>query len=168
MRMAARGRWSTSRACRDGGLRNVHGADNLVGDAVDLFFFVEGQVGSNPRLELFASISAASSSAYSPATSCGFAEGVMLGKIAVHGFVAGSARPMLAAMRHALPWWNLADDGERDLPGLDVLQAFAAGNQFAVGGKMEETRTMLHAAMPAFRRASSKLESLSRCYRRLW
>jgi hypothetical protein len=28
---------------------------------------------------------------------------------------------------------------------------------------MEETRTMLQAAMPAFRRASSKLESLSRC-----
>jgi hypothetical protein len=32
-----------------------------------------------------------------------------------------------------------------------------------LGGKIEETRTMLHAAMPALRRASSKLESLSRC-----
>src|SRR2546429_9743888 len=32
------------------------------------------------------------------------------------------------------------------------------------GGKMEETRTMLHAAMPALRRASSKLESLSLCF----
>src|SRR5713226_1472466 len=32
-----------------------------------------------------------------------------------------------------------------------------------LGGKIEETRTMLHAAIPAFRRASSKLESLSRC-----
>jgi len=29
----------------------------------------------------------------------------------------------------------LADDGESDLPGLDVLQTFAAGNQFAVGRK---------------------------------
>lgn len=29
---------------------------------------------------------------------------------------------------------------------------------------MEETRTMLQAAMPALRRASSKLESLSRCF----
>src|SRR5216683_4794917 len=28
----------------DGGLRDVHGADNLVRDAVDLFFLVEGQV----------------------------------------------------------------------------------------------------------------------------
>src|SRR6267143_7122676 len=32
------------------------------------------------------------------------------------------------------------------------------------GGKMEETRTMLHAAIPALRSASSKLESLSRCF----
>src|ERR1700730_18365340 len=32
-----------------------------------------------------------------------------------------------------------------------------------LGGKIEETRTMLHAAMPALRSASSKLESLSRC-----
>src|SRR5438445_10885568 len=31
------------------------------------------------------------------------------------------------------------------------------------GGKMDDTRTMLHAAMPALRSASSKLESLSRC-----
>src|SRR5258708_38229976 len=30
-------------------------------------------------------------------------------------------------------------------------------------GKMEETRTMLHAAIPALRKASSKLESRSRC-----
>ncbi len=28
---------------------------------------------------------------------------------------------------------------------------------------MDETRTMLHAAMPAFRNASSKLDNLSRC-----
>src|SRR5713101_3012168 len=32
-----------------------------------------------------------------------------------------------------------------------------------LGGKIEETRTMLQAAIPALRRASSKLESLSRC-----
>lgn len=29
---------------------------------------------------------------------------------------------------------------------------------------MEDTRTMLHAAMPALRSASSKLDSLSRCF----
>src|SRR5258708_23338392 len=28
----------------DGGLRDVHGADDFIGDAVDLFFFVERQV----------------------------------------------------------------------------------------------------------------------------
>jgi hypothetical protein len=33
-----------------------------------------------------------------------------------------------------------------------------------LGGKIEETRTMLHAAIPALRKASSKLESLSRCF----
>src|SRR6266446_5701436 len=32
-----------------------------------------------------------------------------------------------------------------------------------LGGKIEETRTILQAAIPALRRASSKLESLSRC-----
>src|SRR5579885_2739622 len=32
------------------------------------------------------------------------------------------------------------------------------------GGKIEETRTILHAAIPALRNASSKLESLSRCF----
>src|SRR5271156_5322908 len=31
------------------------------------------------------------------------------------------------------------------------------------GGKIDETRTMLQAAMPAFRNASSKLDSRSRC-----
>src|SRR6266849_2886457 len=33
-----------------------------------------------------------------------------------------------------------------------------------LGGKMDETRTMLHAAIPALRNASSKLESRSRCF----
>src|SRR5580698_9921545 len=32
-----------------------------------------------------------------------------------------------------------------------------------LGGKIEDTRTMLHAAMPALRKANSKLESRSRC-----
>jgi hypothetical protein len=31
------------------------------------------------------------------------------------------------------------------------------------GGKIDDTRTMLHAAIPAFRNASSKLDNLSRC-----
>jgi hypothetical protein len=31
------------------------------------------------------------------------------------------------------------------------------------GGKIDDTRTMLHAAIPALRRASSKLESRSLC-----
>jgi hypothetical protein len=33
-----------------------------------------------------------------------------------------------------------------------------------LGGKIEDTRTMLHAAIPAFRSASSKLDNLSRCF----
>src|ERR1700719_2697552 len=33
-----------------------------------------------------------------------------------------------------------------------------------LGGKIEETRTMLHAAIPAFRSANSKLDSRSRCF----
>src|ERR1700694_3859254 len=33
-----------------------------------------------------------------------------------------------------------------------------------LGGKIDDTRTMLHAAIPALRKANSKLESLSRCF----
>src|ERR1700676_3481729 len=33
-----------------------------------------------------------------------------------------------------------------------------------LGGKMEDTRTILHAAMPALRSASSKLDNRSRCF----
>src|SRR5437879_11129013 len=88
----------------------------------------------------------------------------MLGQISVHGFVAGK-READAGGDEAVRFLGgiLADDGERHLAGLHVLQPFAAEINLQLGGKIEETRTMLHAAMPALRRASSKLESLSRC-----
>jgi hypothetical protein len=48
-------------------------------------------------------------------------------------------------------------------PGLMCFKPSLREINLQLGGKMEETRTMLQAAMPALRRASSKLESLSRC-----
>src|SRR5713101_2499485 len=73
----------------DGGLRDVHGADDFIGDAVDLFFLVPGKVGiefhveggcEHLRGQLFGVLAG---------NFLGFAEGVMLRQIAVHGFVAG-------------------------------------------------------------------------------
>jgi len=93
----------------------------------------------------------------------GFTEGVMLGQITVHRFVAGSASHAGSDEPVRFLGGVFADDRERDLPGPDVLQPSLREINLQLGGKMEETRTMLHAAIPAFRRASSKLESLSRC-----
>jgi hypothetical protein len=49
-------------------------------------------------------------------------------------------------------------------PGLMCFKPSLREINLQFGGKMDETRTMLHAAIPAFRKASSKLESLSRCF----
>src|SRR5580765_2343029 len=48
-------------------------------------------------------------------------------------------------------------------PGLMCFSPSLREISLQLGGKMEETRTMLHAAIPAFRSASSKLESRSLC-----
>src|ERR1700722_2195707 len=49
-------------------------------------------------------------------------------------------------------------------PGLMCFKPSLREINLQFGGKMEETRTMLHAAIPALRNASSKLESRSRCF----
>src|SRR5260370_7578005 len=76
----------------------------------------------------------------------------------------GSAKPMLAAMRR---WASLVEFSlmtvNATCPGLMCFSPSLREINLQLGGKIEETRTMLHAAMPALRRASSKLESLSRC-----
>src|SRR5579859_1666970 len=106
----------------DGGLRDVHGANDFVGDAVDLFFLIPGQIwikfdvessGEHLRGEFFRVLAG---------DFFGFTEGVMLGEIAVHGFVAGKGEANAGgdkAMR--LFGGVFADDGESDLAGLDVL-----------------------------------------------
>src|SRR5258708_27471770 len=48
-------------------------------------------------------------------------------------------------------------------PGLMCFRPSLREINLQLGGKIEETRTMLHAAMPAVRNASSKLENRSRC-----
>src|SRR5438477_12024794 len=49
-------------------------------------------------------------------------------------------------------------------PGLMYFNPSLREINLQFGGKMDDTRTILHAAMPAFLSASSKLESLSRCF----
>jgi len=51
---------------------------------------------------------------------------------------------------------------------LDQLQSFAREISLQFGEKIEDTRTMLHAAIPAFRNASSKLESSRDVFLRPW
>src|SRR5260370_23114500 len=59
---------------------------------------------------------------------------MVLGQISIHGFIAGE-READACSDEAVRFLGgiLADDGESDLPELDVLQSFAAGDQLAVG-----------------------------------
>src|SRR5580658_9235812 len=72
---------------------------------------------------------------------------------------------MLAAMRRcaSLVEFSLMTV-KATWPGLMCFNPSLREINLQLGGKIEETRTMLHAAMPALRRASSKLESLSRCF----
>src|ERR1700686_1547588 len=76
----------------------------------------------------------------------------------------GSAKPMLAAMSRcaSLVEFSLMTVNAT-CPGLMCFSPSLREINLQLGGKREETRTILHAAIPAFRRASSKLESLSRC-----
>src|SRR5437899_142863 len=58
----------------------------------------------------------------------------MLGQVPVHGFIARQGKPDTRGDQ-AVRFFGgvLADNRESDLTELDVLQAFAAGDQFAVG-----------------------------------
>jgi hypothetical protein len=49
-------------------------------------------------------------------------------------------------------------------PGLRCFKPSLREINLQWGGKIDETRTILQAAIPAFRNASSKLERRSRCF----
>src|SRR5215469_14520032 len=76
----------------------------------------------------------------------------------------GSARPMLAAIKRcgSLVEFSLMTVNAT-CPGLMCFNPSLRDINLQLGGKIDETRTMLQAAMPALRSASSKLESRSRC-----
>src|SRR5437588_10725874 len=118
----------------DGGLRDVHGAHDLVGDAIDLFFLVEGQVRIKFHVQRRRKHFSGEFFCIFAGDFFGFTEGVMFGQITIHGFVAGQ-RQANAGSDEPVRFLGgiFADDRERDLAGPDVLQSFAAGNQFAVG-----------------------------------
>src|SRR5262249_34871029 len=77
---------------------------------------------------------------------------------------AGRASPMLAAIKRcgSLVEFSLITV-KATWPGRMCFKPSLREINLQLGGKIEETRTMLHAAIPALRSASSKLESLSRC-----
>src|SRR5271157_6224668 len=76
----------------------------------------------------------------------------------------GSANPMLAAIKRcaSLVEFSLITVNAT-CPGLMCFKPSLREINLQFGGKMEETRTMLQAAIPALRNANSKLESRSRC-----
>src|SRR5215471_20447053 len=78
---------------------------------------------------------------------------------------AGRARPMPAAMRR---WGSFVEFSlmtvKATWPGLMYFNPSLREINLQFGGKIDETRTILHAAIPAFRSASSKLDSRSRCF----
>src|ERR1700730_757103 len=77
---------------------------------------------------------------------------------------AGSAKPMVEAIRRcgSLVEFSLMTV-KATWPGRICFNPSLREINLQFGGKMEETRTMLQAAIPALRRASSKLERRSRC-----
>src|SRR5215468_12235838 len=76
----------------------------------------------------------------------------------------GSARPMLAAIKRCGSFVEFSlMTVKATCPGLMCFKPSLREISLQFGGKIEDTRTMLHAAIPALRNASSKLESRSRC-----
>src|SRR2546425_9113254 len=77
---------------------------------------------------------------------------------------AGRARPMLAAISRCGSRVEFSlITVNATCPGFMCFSPSLREISLQFGGKMDDTGTMLHAAMPALRSASSKLESLSRC-----
>src|ERR1700680_3558954 len=76
----------------------------------------------------------------------------------------GRARPMLAAIKRcgSLVEFSLITV-KATWPGRMCFRPSLREINLQLGGKMEDTRTILQAAMPALRHANSKLESRSRC-----
>src|SRR5712692_4155545 len=128
------------------------------------FFSSNDKSGSNSTFKVVASISAASSSAYSPATSSVSPKEWCSDKYPYMVLSLGRAKPMLAARRRcaSLVEFSLMTV-KATCPGFMCFKPSLREINLQLGGKIEETRTMLQAAIPALRRASSKLESLSRC-----
>src|ERR1700687_4101214 len=76
----------------------------------------------------------------------------------------GNASPILAAISRC---GSFVEFSEMTLsatwPGLKCFKPSPREINLQLGGKIEETRTILHAAIPAFRSANSKLDKRSRC-----
>src|SRR5580658_10899743 len=77
---------------------------------------------------------------------------------------AGKASPMLAAIKRCGSRVEFSlITVNATCPGLMCFKPSLREMSWQLGGKIDDTRTILQAAMPAFRKANSKLESRSRC-----
>src|SRR5258708_16211046 len=117
----------------DRGLRDVEGADDLVGDAIDLFFLVPGKIRVKFHVKGGREHFRGELLGIFAGDFLSLSERGMLGKIAVHRFIARK-READAGSDEAMRFLGgiFADDRERYLAGPDVLQSFAARDQFAI------------------------------------
>src|SRR5271169_5513196 len=77
----------------------------------------------------------------------------------------GSAKPMLAAIKRCGSRVEFSlITVNATWPGLICFRPSLRVISLQFGGKMEDTRTILQAAIPAFLSANSKLERRSRCF----
>src|SRR5450432_178782 len=77
----------------------------------------------------------------------------------------GKAKPMLEAIKRCGSRVEFSlMTVNATCPGLICFRPSLRVINLQFGGKIEDTRTMLQAAIPALRSANSKLESRSRCF----
>src|SRR5256885_13030598 len=77
----------------------------------------------------------------------------------------GNARPMLAAIRRCGSFVEFSlITVKATWPGLMCFKPSLREINLQFGGKMDQTRPILHTAIPALLSAGSKLERLSRCF----
>ena len=150
----------------DGGLGHVLRADDLVREAVDLFLLVPALVGIELEAERRREHLGGELLGVVPGDVFALAEAVVLGQVPVEcSGRAGIATPTVAAISRCGSRVAASDMTTKvTCPGSSRFMPCGTREDRHLGGKMLDTRTRLHAAMPADRSASSNEVSFSRCF----
>ena len=116
----------------DGGLGDVHGADDLVRDAVDFFLLVPTLVRIELHVERGGQHLGGEFFAVFTGLFVGLAEGVMLGEITIGSLVGGKSQPNTRS-NEAVGFAGrvLAHHREDDLAGREFLQALGPADELA-------------------------------------